>query len=344
MLYKFTLLLFCIHASFCAFAENQKAVLITPTGRFQESNPPIFFKWSLHDADITSITLKVFRRKLDGTYNKLTNLVARFDLPRGVTTLPWSHQSLSEGKYLWTIEGYNETNSPPLFYESAEFVVEKTNFMDLRTRGLGLILGFSRGQYTGSDPFYSAEFKTTPTIYGLLYRAGAEDRLWDFLALITDFTVRGSVRQNLELSGSYSFRTNTPDAKQFDVFVGPLLQARTYARILTPDGVTLVSRNITQLSPGVALTVQKRLGLETSIYTKAQLSTPIYSTVPMPSSLLKYFGYDISGGIVFGQFWPLSFGVELQYGNKKSATTTGPDTAIIANEGWSFAPNLVYTF
>lgn len=340
----FLILIVGIFVGFNIWADAPSVVLEYPKGRFQEDKPPMFFRWSLDNSDATSITLKVFQLNSDGSYTKKNNLIARFDLHSDRKFLPWAQEALPRGNYIWTLEGYNEISAKPLFYEEISFNIVAFKPIDLRTRRIGIQLGFSRGQYAEVDPFYNVEFKTTPTLYGLLYRGGSQDRIWDLSAMMSDFTLRGIVKQTITMQASYSYRLNDNNSNQRDFFLGPLLRTFTFSRAISEDGTNLIFSDVSQFSPGLVLSAQFRLDGKMIFYSQLMLDIPIFATQKLASTGFSQASYGLNNGLIFGQFWPLAFSGELQYRVDKSSTFYQDYKADVNFSSWSFLTNLVYTF
>ena len=328
---------------FC-MAKPPTASLDSPSGRYQDDNPPLLFKWSLFNSAAASISLKVFRLNADGTYNTATNLIARFDLPSDTTTLPWAQEPLPVGKYAWTIQGYNETQANAFFTEENRFTIEPSANVDLRTQRAGLLLGFSRGTYSGSTPFYTVDFKTTPTVYGAFYGGGDEQKIWNIYGTITDFTLRGSVRQTFTAFASGSYSLLEANAEHTDLFLGASARILNYPRTISNDGVTLTSTSVTQFNPGVVLTFQKKLPLKITSYVKILADIPVFATEKVSSIDLKTTSFGVIGGVIFGQFWPLAFGAELRYQLDNAQTQSGSDMINVKVENGTLLTNTTYIF
>lgn len=326
------------------FAKPPTVSLDLPAGRYQDDNPPLLFKWSLFNSSASSITLKVFRLNADETYNQSTNLIARFDLPGDTTTLAWAQEPLAVGKYIWTIQGYNETQAAAFFSEESQFTIEPGSHIELRTQRAGLILGFSRGTYSSSNPSYDVDFKTTPTIYGALYRGGDEQTIWDLSAVISDFTLRGNIRNTITAFASLSYALIESNSGHTDIFLGASARTLTFPRSLSYDGVTLSSTTVTQFNPGAVLTIQKKLPLKITSYGQLLADIPVFATEKMTSIDLKTTNVGLVGGVIFGQFWPLAIGAELRYQVDKSQTKNGSDPTTVSMENFSLLTNTTYTF
>jgi hypothetical protein len=330
-------LLFLAHAH----AGAEGIVLDYPAGRYQEDKPPNFFKWSLYDRSVVSLALKVYRVDIDGSYDPIKDLVGRFDFTSDTESMIWPRAPLYRGEYVWTMDGYNNQSPEPIFHEEREFVIEPMSDVDLRTIRWGVQVGFSRGTYTSSDPTFNVGFQTTPTIYGILFRGGSDRRIWDLSMYISDFTLKGSVRQTLSGYGAYSFRVSSASANKTDLFLGPALRTFTFPRARSSDGSDIRTTQITQLSPGLLLSAQKRMDFKITLYSQLMADLPVVATARSEIDF-KQLGYGMSAGIIFGQFWPLSFSGELQYRTDKASTFDGNDRVNVTMDGISLIANMVY--
>jgi hypothetical protein len=216
-------------------------------------------------------------------------------------------------------------------------------YLDLSTQRYGLQVGFSRGNYTSRDSSFVVDFQTTPTIYGFLYRGGNTYRVWDLSAFMSDFTVRGAVRRTFSGFGSYSYRISSPNSSRIDFFLGPTLRSFTFPRVQTADGVSISTTDVTQVSPGLILSAQKRFDFKITLYTQLMVDIPVLASVKSVSSS-QQIGYGAHGGLLFGQFWPLAFGGELQYRVDRSTTFEGTEPINVKMEGLSLVLNTTYAF
>jgi hypothetical protein len=326
------------------FAQMAMAVdveLDFPSGRYREDDPPSFFKWTSHH-EATSLALKVFRRNSEGSYDPAKDLVARFDILGEQKSLGWPYEPLARGDYVWTLEGYDSQSSQPVFTTSMEFEVEPFYDLDLRTNRYGLLIGFSRGTYLSQDPTYDLDYQTTPTVYGATLSGSHLENFWDFNTQMSDFTLKGSVKRTYSIYADYSYRFNQPNLERIEVFLGPSLRLLSYPRVRSTDGVNLTADTVTQLSPGFLLSAQKRFGYKITCYSQLQFDFPLLasSKIDMGSS----YSYALSGGIIFGHVWPLSFGGEIQYRFDRSASYDNNEIVKVTADGWSLVGNIVYTF
>lgn len=325
-----------------SYADSKPVVLDFPTGRFQDDKSPVFFRWTLY-ANADSLTLKVFRRNRDGSYDKTKNLVARFDISAQVPSMAWPYPPLIVGNYVWSIEGYDEVTPKPLFYEEAHFLIESASAISLRTKRLGIQVGFGRGQYTSVNQTYELDFKTTPTIYGILYRGGSVDGIWDLSANASDFILRGALMQTFSAYASYAYRLTDPNTNKMEIFIGPSLRTYTFPRVFSPNGVSIERDTISQLNPGLVFSTQKLLNTKFTLYSHLRADAPAYSSEKMTEAVGPT-AYSATGGLIFGYFWPLAFGAEFEYRNDRSLTKLRNDKLDVMLESWALISHLVYTF
>jgi hypothetical protein len=325
----------------CTTASALQIDLDFPSGRFREDSPPTFFKWNLY-GESASLALKIFRKDSDGTYDMVRNQVARFDILAEQKSLTWPYEPLTRGEYVWTIEGYDRQNAKPLFKEEMEFIIEPFFDLDLRTDRYGLLMGFSRGNYYSKDNTYSLDYQTTPTVYGFTVNLGEEDYFWDIWLAISDFTVKGSVKRNIALQSAYSFRLNDPNAANFDFFLGPVLKVMNYPRVTSPNSVDIETELVTQLSPGILMSMQKKFGFKVTGYTQFQVDAPVAASSKIKTGDSVSYGTNI--GIIFGQMWPLSFGGELQYRIDNSVTEVNSEEIKIKMISYGLVGQVAYTF
>lgn len=338
----FKLFLLCL--SLVLFSQSANAMEIEldyPTGRFREDAPPTFFKWNMY-GNAGSLALKIFRKHPNGTYDEVRDLIARFDILAEQKSLTWPYEPLSRGEYVWMIEGYDQLNPQPRFQQKVEFVVEPFFDVDLRTSRYGLLFGFSRGTFISDDPAFNLNFQTTPTIYGTTLTVGDDHHFWDLQLQMADFTLQGSVRRTFQGYFASSYRMNSPNESKTEWFLGPTLRALNYPRVTTPDGVTLETDGITQLSAGFLLSVQKRFGFKITGYSQFQFEIPCFSNGSLVSG--RSYGWGASVGLLFGHVWPLSFGGEIQYRLDQTTTEKNGNDVRIRMEGYQLLGNMVYTF
>ena len=98
---------------------------------------------------------------------------------------------------------------------------------------------------------------------------------------------------------------------------------------------------VTQLSPGLILSGQKRFDYKMTMYSHLLIDVPVIATVPSQVST-NQVSYGATGGLLFGQFWPLAFGGEIQYRVDHSSTAGGSDTVNVTTEGISLVLNTTY--
>ncbi len=318
----------------------QEIILDYPSGRFQEDQPPAFFRWSLY-GEAKTLTIKIYRLNSDGTLEPTRSLISRFDFLSEVQSMPWPLEPLGRGEYVWSIEGYDDQSPQPRFRRELGFVVEPLTYLDLTTSRFGLQVGFSRGTYLSKETNYAVDFQTTPTVYGVLYRRGTRNRILDLSAAMTDFTVRGSVKQSVDGFASYSYRISAPNVSRTDFFAGFSLRSLSFPRVHSSDGVNLTTLNVTQLSPGILLSGQKRFDHKITMYSQFFFDLPVFATRKSASSANE-LGIGATGGLLFGQFWPLSFGGQLQYRLDQSTTFDDSNRIHVRMEELSLLLNTTY--
>ena len=326
----------------CTQVFGQSASLDYPSGRFQADKSPTVFRWSVF-TEIDTLTLKIFHRNLDGTFDPVKNLIGRFDMMGDQRSKYWQKEALPIGRYIWRLEGYSVSNPKPIFQNDESFVIEPSAEFELTTKRAGLLVGFGRGDYVSVDSNYTVRYQTTPTIYGAVFRGGTFDGFWDVLASISDFTLKGSVNRTFSGYAAYSFRLNKPDVKRIDYFAGPSLLLLTYPRVVSSDGVNISLATVSQISPGFIFSTQLRLDQKITLYAQGKLNLPALSTAKLDTGF-DQLGYGISTGLMFGQLWPLAVSGEFQYRIEKAATIDGNNRVGVSMSGWSLVSNLVYTF
>ncbi len=325
-----------------SYAASKPVMLEYPIGRFQDDKPPALFRWTLY-AKADSLTIKVFRKNHEGSYDKIKNLIARFDISSQVMSMSWPHQPLPVGNYAWSIEGYDETTPNALFYEDTNFTIEAASAINLQTKRFGIQVGFGRGQYASINRDFDVNFNTTPTIYGILYRGGNANGIWDLSGYASDFILRGKLVQTFSAHASYAYHLNDPNSSRTDFFIGPSLRTHTFPSVFSSDGVNIKSSTMTQMSPGLIFSTQKLLNTKFTLYSHLKVDAPVFASKKMTSAVGPT-AYSATGGMIFGYFWPLAFGAELEYRADKSLTQVGSGKIDTTMESWALISNLVYTF
>lgn len=325
--------------------ESQASIPVAlefPRGKFQEDNPPTLFKWSLA-SPATTLTLKIFRINQDGSYEVEKNLVARFDFAASTETMTWPNAPLAQGKYVWALEVYDSKSSRPIAQESASFEIENLKHFDLRARRLALTVGFSRGKYRSQDPNYDLDFDITPTNYGLLVQAGDEGTLWAIDGQMSDYVLRGAVRRSGELSAYRLSRIMGASAFGVETFLGPSLRVMKTPRIRSLNGTDISEDQIVLVNPGLSLLVKRGVDLHTTIFSQVTFDLPVYSTDDAKVDFSN-INYNIQAGFLYGLFWPIAIGGEIQYKLDKSVTKDGSDEIEISAADWSILGRIFYGF
>lgn len=318
------------------------AMLEYPRGTFQENSVPNFFKWTV-TRPLKSITVKVFRTRPDGAYDPSSDLISRFEFLPTVTSMNWSLDSLIRGHYIWLVEGY-DTNSPrPIYADSATFEVGPIKKVTLQTTKLGLLVGFSRGKYSSEDADYILNYDTTPTFYGLVFKDGSENNIWELDAFASDFILQGEVQRSFTVFSNYLFRVTKYHPYESELFFGPTLRLQRVPRVRTDAAATITKEDLYVGNPGVELALQRQFDMHITLFAKAGIDINAFGSDPVIMQL-DQLSYNVHAGLLYGLFWPIAFSGEVQYKSDKTKSRDGNQTVETRLDDWSVAANLYFAF
>lgn len=300
------------------------AYLEFPIGRFQESDPPVLFRWKLaHPAH--SISLKIYRADEHWNFNTSIDLAGRIDLTAQTETAAWSQERLPIGKYVWAVEVFQAGEPKPVTVDTAQFEIERMQYFDLRTHRIGLLFGFGRGSYVSEDPSYTLSYKVTPTHYGVTYSQPIRDKgVVNTRLVYSDFTLQGRLQSSSQVSVDYLHDVSAV-WRRHRIFLGPSLRVLTLPRQRSLDGATISTQDISFVAPGAAIALHKQFDRHLGLYTKLSLELPVTGSAPVKFSPENHF-LQVRGGLLYNLLWPIGFAGELFY-SQDNATThdTGVD-------------------
>lgn len=323
-------------------AASTSVTLEFPRGKFQENNPPTFFKWT-SVAPATSLALKIIRKNEDGSYDIEKNLVARFDFAATTETMSWPNAPFAKGKYAWVLEAYDNKSAKPIAQETAHFEIEDLRHFDMRARRIALGVGFSRGKYKSQSNGYDLDFDITPTNYGLLIQGGNAESVWGLTGQMSDYVLRGSVRRASMASANRLSRIAGKSGFGLEAFAGPSLRVMNVPRIRASTATEVIDKSVLLVNPGLSLMLKRGLDLHTTLYAQGTLDLPVYSSAETKVDFSQ-LNYNLQGGFLFGLFWPIAIGGELQYKVDRSNTKDGAEDVKISTADWSILGMLVYGF
>ncbi len=316
------------------------ALLEFPRGRFQENETPNFFKWSLRQK-VNSVTLKIYRANFRAEYNPETDLISRYDFLPTVQSMTWSEEDIPAGDYVWVLEGYNETSPNAIYADSANFKIEPLKTFNVKTLRMGIIAGFSRGEYNSTDPNFKINFRTTPTTYGLLFSGGSSADIWEINGYMSDFVLRGAVHRTTTLYAGYFSQLKRANPNEMEIFWGPTVRGFQYPLVRSTDGTEIESEDLTVFAPGLSLKVQRQLDQHIMLHGHVGYDVAVVGSQNVEFGFDKG-SYNVHFGMLYSLFWPLGFNGEFQYRFDQSATKDESDSLLFQQEQWSVVVNLIY--
>ncbi len=338
-----TALLFCSVPSY-AIEETgiyEGVFLEFPQGRFQENEAPKFFKWNIRTRT-ASISLKVFRCENACTIQSRKELVSRFDFLSDVQTMNWFGEALPVGHYIWSVEGFSKDNPNPIFSDTAIFSIEAIKTYGFKTRRIGLLAGFGRGNYTSGDANYEVDFRITPTIYGLSYGGGSATKIWNVKGYFSDFILKGDLYKTATVSGDYLWQLNVSDPGRVLYFLGPTLKYFNYPRAISTNGVDLDIKNESLFSPGVAFKGQYDFDKYVAFQFGIQYDVAAAGTAKIDTQI-DNGSVNASVGLTYGKIWPVGVGGEIQYQRDKIGTKPDANGSLVVEQDqWVILLHLFY--
>lgn len=312
-----------------------------PQGRYQENAAPNFFKWNLQTRT-SSIALKVLRCEQACTPQSAKELVARFDFLPDVQSMNWFGEALPVGHYIWSVEGFNNSSANPVFSDTASFSIEPIMSYGFKTRRLGLLAGFGRGNYSSGDVNYDVEFRTTPTIYGLSFGGGSKTNIWNFEGFLSDFILKGQLYQTITFSSEYLWQLDVSDPGRFLFFVGPSLKFFNYPQIVSVNGIDLNINNESIFSPGLALKSQYEIDKYIALQMGLTYNVAVFGSEKVDFEL-QNGSLNGSIGLTYGKMWPVGIGGEIQYQRDRIGTTPeGGNPIVVEQSQWVILLHLFY--
>jgi len=331
-----------LHATIALAAPQPKILLEFPRGRYEESDPPTFFKWSKPNG-VKSLSVKVARANDDGTYDLEAGLLAKFDLFSDTQSISWPFDTFAPGKYVWFVEGYDDKSPNPIFVEKASFYVAELQSLEVTSSRMGAIMGFSRGEYRSFDRAYRLKFDTTPTTYGAFVRGSHNQNFWDLTASMNDFVLRGTVRKATDVRGLYAWKILEKKPYQLEYFVGPSLRFSLGPLVRSSDGTNLTVKEYSVFNPGVSFTLQRRLNLQLTLLSQITVDLPVFGGSKVKTDF-DQLNYDLRAGFIYGLFWPIGFGADVSYKVNKATPYDSSTPVEIDNTEWAMIGNLIYLF
>ena len=314
------------------------ALLQYPTGRFKETSTPKLFKWITFDS-VDSVGLLIYRKHQNDSSKRM--LVARYELMGSVQSAEWQRESLSPGKYEWQLLGYKNESPNAVFSDTANFTVEELSQFSSESKVVGFQVGISRGSYQSIDGVYNIGFDTTPTILGIRYQAGKNNRITSANFLLKDFVLLGSVNQSMSFQYNYMFQLNKPSSRPLDYFAGPSARILQFPLVRSADGVNITKENSTSLNPGASFLLQYKMNLSWFLFAEATLDLPVVGS-SSPDLGLDQLNTNIRIGGIYTIYWPFGVSGEFNYQSNKISFTDNGSKFSTTVSGISYIAYLYY--
>jgi hypothetical protein len=317
------------------------SMLEFPSGRFQESEPPRFFKWiSLQKPDTQ--TLKLYFTHENSDY-KSENLIAKFDFAGDIQSFNWSYSLLKPGYYTWVIESYQLKNSLPNYIDESKFKIETLKYFDFNSSRIGATLGFSRGTSQISSSNSDLKYDVTPVHYGLTYSAASKTtNLFSANIMANDFLLQGRAFREIFIQTDYLYPLNKPQNK-FKFYLGPSLKVLSVPILYSTNTTTAKQVDLLVLNPGVSMAVQNHFDNNITLFSKANIEEPTIGTEQVRMSL-NSTNFELRSGLIYGLIWPIGFSGELMYHYEPIKIKVGNETIESTRKELGVMATLLYVF
>ncbi|MEQ1663926.1 MAG: hypothetical protein ABL927_00965 [Bdellovibrionales bacterium] len=317
------------------------AMLEFPRGRFQESDPPSFFKWAtLQKSD--SQTLKIYSTNEREEFES-AHLIAKFDFSGDVQNFTWNHGDLATGNYTWAIETYELKKPKPTFIDRAKFKIEQLKFFDFKSDRIGAVLGFSRGTSEVATSTSNLKYDVTPVFYGLMYSGNHKvTNLFSTQLMANDFLLQGKSYREIYFLFDYLYPMNKPQEK-FKFYFGPTFRLLSLPILYSTNTTTAQQADVVVLNPGATLVVQNNFDNHITLYSKLNVETPTLGTENIRMSL-ESTNIEVKSGLLYGLIWPIGFSGEIMYRYEPLKIKIGSETIESTRKELGVMATLVYAF
>lgn len=192
-------LLVSVGASSLARADDYDLIDSYPSRRILQQHYPFDFSWSLSKS-ADSLELRLYRLEADREI-----LLDSANLAGYRTSLKEFGGTLPVGKYRWVLTGFVETQAKPIFTKQTSFTIEPHNPNNSEYSKLGLMLGYSQGEFSSANQNSGLSFRSSRSFYGFFVEIPVQNKFFiKGSAFAQEYNVLGEFSRvagyNLDLS------------------------------------------------------------------------------------------------------------------------------------------------
>ncbi|MBC7457080.1 MAG: hypothetical protein H7235_02290 [Bdellovibrionaceae bacterium] len=226
---------------------------------------------------------------------------------------------------------------------------------ELKKTRVGISVGNTQLLATNGDRFYTLDYKANVFVWGADFSQETTDAIISVSSLISNYKVREQPRQTSISKLTYLFRFK-PKFRHSEFLIGPLLEAFSFPRELTTDGINIDSESITQYGPGFTF-VLKLLTSRNSFWTLQGSSYfPLIASTTSAPADPKNICYSVQTGFAFGPFKQpfkqpfrqsfkyVTYAADVQYRFDTSSTLNSLETTKTQIKSYTLKANVSYEF